>query len=123
MKIHIIGGAGSGKSHISSQLNTEFNIPYLDLDDIFWENDAEQYGIKASKNIRDNELKKFVEQPSWIVEGVYFKWVTPSFELADKIFILDTPLQIQEERIWNRYHKRKSGELPSIKKETIESLN
>lgn len=93
------------------------------MDDIFWENNADQYGIKAPKNIRDNKLIEFVEQPSWIVEGVYFKWVAPSFELADKIFILDTPLEIQEKRIWSRYNKRKSGVIPSTKKETIESLN
>lgn len=57
------------------------------------------------------------------MEGVYFKWVSPSFELADKIFILDTQLQIQEERIWSRYNERKAGVIPSTKKETIESLN
>ncbi|GAB3062759.1 P-loop NTPase family protein [Virgibacillus ainsalahensis] len=94
----------------------------MDLDDIFWEDNADQYGIKAPENVRDNKLRKFVAQPSWIVEGAYFKWVVPSFELADKIFILNTPLQLQEERILSRHNKRKSGILPSTKKETIESI-
>lgn len=63
-----------------------------------------------------------MEQPSWIVEGVYFRWVVPSFKLADKIFVLNTPIQTQEERIWSRYNKRKTGILRSTKKETIETL-
>ncbi|WP_100011547.1 DNA topology modulation protein FlaR [Lentibacillus sediminis] len=122
IRIHIIGGSGSGKTYMASQLSKKFNIPHMDLDDIFWENSTDQYGVKASVSVRDNKLKNFVMQPSWVIEGVYLKWVIPSFELADKIFILKTPIQTQEERIWSRYHKRKMGILPSTKKETIESL-
>jgi adenylate kinase family enzyme len=122
IRIHIIGGAGSGKSYISQKLSNELNIPYYDLDDIFWDNTANQYGKKTLETERDNKLKQIVEQPSWIIEGVYLKWVTPSFSLADKIFVLKTPISIQEKRIWSRYQKRISGIIPNTKKETIESV-
>lgn len=56
------------------------------------------------------------------MEGVYFKWLTPSFKSADKIFVLNTPIEIQEKRIWDRYEKRKAGIIPSNKKETAESI-
>ena len=118
----MFGGSGSGKSHISKQISNKFNIPHFDLDDIFWDNHAIEYGVKTPEMERDNKLKKIVNQPSWIIEGVYFKWVETSFEMADKIFILNTPLSIQEERIWSRYEKRKSGEVSSAKKETLESV-
>ncbi len=92
------------------------------MDDIFWDNQAEEYGIKTPELERDNKLKKLVEQPSWIIEGVYFKWVKPSFKKAEKIFILNIPLSLQEERIWSRYEKRKLGEVTSAKKETLQSV-
>jgi len=91
------------------------------LDDIFWDN-TDEYGIKTPELERDDKLKKLVEQPSWIIEGVYFKWVKPSFKMADKIFILNIPLSLQEERIWSRYEKRKLGEVPLAKKETLQSV-
>lgn len=122
IRIHIIGGAGSGKSYIAQKLSKRLNIPYYDLDDIFWDNTANQYGVKTLETERDNKLEQIVEQPSWIIEGVYFKWLTPSFSLADKIIILNTPISIQEKRIWSRYEKRKLGILPTTKKETIESV-
>ncbi|MBP2076341.1 hypothetical protein [Oceanobacillus polygoni] len=92
------------------------------MDHLFWDNLASDYGIKAEVTKRDNKLKEIVESPSWVIEGVYFKWVAPSFDLADKIFILNTPISIQEERIWNRYEKRKAGILPTTKNETVESI-
>ncbi|WP_268258042.1 P-loop NTPase family protein [Bacillus andreraoultii] len=117
-----MGGSGSGKSYIAKQISNKFNIPHFDLDDIFWDNQAEEYGIKTPELERDNKLKKLVEQPSWIIEGVYFKWVKPSFKKAEKIFILNIPLSLQEERIWSRYEKRKLGEVTSAKKETLQSV-
>ena len=37
MKIHIIGGPGSGKTWLADRLSAEFNVPAFDLDDIFWD--------------------------------------------------------------------------------------
>jgi adenylate kinase family enzyme len=92
------------------------------LDSIFWDNSSDEYGIKAPVTVRDNKLKQFVEQPSWVIEGVYYKWLESSFTVADTIFILNTPFSIQEERIWSRYENRKAGISPSAKKETIKSV-
>ncbi|MCM3672049.1 hypothetical protein M3181_24380 [Mesobacillus maritimus] len=78
--------------------------------------------MKASKLQRGSQLQQIIEQHSWIIEGVYFGWLAPSFSRADKIFILKTPLSIQEDRIWSRYEKRKSGVIQSTKKETLQSV-
>src|SRR5690606_30964028 len=61
-------------------------------------------------------------QDTWIIEGVYISWLEPSFSAADKIFVLVPPLEIQEARIWDRFHKRISGVEPSKKKETYEGI-
>lgn len=118
IRIHILGGAGSGKSYVASQLSSSFHIPHYDLDDIFWENSVSHYGIKAPEIIRDHKLRNMVMEDSWIIEGVYISWLEPSFSAADKIFVLATPVEIQESRIWDRYHKRSIGIEPNKKKET-----
>jgi adenylate kinase family enzyme len=38
MKLHIIGGPGSGKTYISNLISSQTNIKNYDLDDIFWNN-------------------------------------------------------------------------------------
>jgi adenylate kinase family enzyme len=122
IKIHIIGGAGSGKSYISALLSTKFNIPHYDLDDIFWDNEADVYGVKASEEQRDQKLKELVSHDSWIIEGVYRSWIEPSFSTADKIIVLMPPLSVQEARIWKRYEERVSGVVVSKKRETLEGV-
>lgn len=38
MKIHIIGGPGSGKTFLAEKLSKELGISHLDLDDLQWDN-------------------------------------------------------------------------------------
>lgn len=121
MRIHILGGAGSGKSHIALEVSKQFHIPHYDLDDLFWDRTANEYGIKASASERDQALQAIVSQNDWVIEGVYISWVEPSFRLADKIFVLTPPLSIQEERFWQRHEDRMSGKIPS-KKDSYESV-
>ena len=71
-KIHIIGGPGSGKSYIAKIVSEKLAIPHLDLDDIFWDK-SPGYGNKADEETRNAELEHFLAQPTWIVEGVYYK--------------------------------------------------
>ncbi|MFD1134437.1 hypothetical protein [Paenibacillus urinalis] len=123
IRIHIIGGAGSGKSHIANLLQKELNIRHYDLDDIFWDNSSEHYGVKTPEDVRRRKLERVLQFDQWILEGVYIKWVEPSLSTADKIFVLKPSLELQERRIWDRYYKRLAGELPSKKKETKEGIN
>lgn len=122
IKIHIIGGSGSGKSYISALLSEKFNIPHYDLDNIFWDNEADVYGLKASEEQRDQKLREIVSHDSWIIEGVYRSWVEPSLSTADKIIVLMPPLSVQEERIWKRYEERISGTFLNEKRETHEDV-
>lgn len=122
MKIHIIGGSGSGKSYIAELLSQHLHIPHYDLDDIYWDNTADLYGVKASAETRDQKLKEIVSRDCWIVEGVYRTWVEPSFSAADKIIVLTPPLSVQETRIWKRYEERVTGVVVSKKRETLEGV-
>ncbi|NLZ54749.1 MAG: DNA topology modulation protein FlaR, partial [Thermoanaerobacteraceae bacterium] len=84
MKIHIIGGSGSGKTTISQRLADKYNLPLLELDEIYW-NDG-NYNIKRPKYERNRLLNSFLKNDRWIIEGVYYKWLDDSFNDSDYIF-------------------------------------
>lgn len=120
MRLHIIGGGGSGKSYIARQLSARCRIPTLDLDDIYWDRGAVSGTANAAEK-RDAALAEFVQAAHWIVEGMYYRWVGPSFERADLIVVLVPPLWLRQVRIVRRFARRKLGLEPD-KKETIQGL-
>lgn len=121
MKIHIIGGTGSGKTYWGKKLARKNNIPLLDLDSIFCDNSVKGYGAKADKEKRLVDLQKFMQNESYIIEGIYYSWLNDAFEKADKIIILDVNIAIRTYRIIKRFIKRKLG-LEHGKNETFVSL-
>lgn len=121
IKIHIIGGSGTGKTFISKKLENKLKIPHYDLDNIFWDNTSNSYGIKTSAEKRDEKLNKILENDNWIIEGVYYKWLSQSFSKADYIFILKSNSLLYKYRIVMRFLKRKLG-ISEGKNETFKSL-
>jgi len=121
-KIHIVGGAGSGKTYLSEILSSKLNISCYDLDDIFWDNSTDYYNKKADKNVRDKKLKDILQNDSWIIEGVYYRWLSESFEKSDVIIILKTHIFIRDFRIIKRFIKRKLGIVSFKKKDTFKGL-
>ena len=109
MKIHIIGCSGTGKTYLAKKLSNKYNIPHYDLDNIHWDNSSEKYGIKTKVEKRDKLLQNILEKDSWIIEGIYYKWLEQSFKDADIIYILDLPKYIYKFRIIKRFIKRKSS--------------
>jgi adenylate kinase family enzyme len=122
MKIHIIGGSGSGKTYIATRLAARFELPVLDLDTIFWDQKTTTpYSTKATPENRDATLAAVIRQPNWIVEGVYYSWLLSSFQQADHILVLTTPLWLRQIRIVRRFLLRKLKPTPR-NKESLHSL-
>lgn len=121
MKIHIIGCSGSGKTFLATEISKKYNIPHFDLDDIQWDNNAQNYGVKMPVEKRNKLLQQILAKDSWIIEGVYYSWVQQSFEDADKIYVLDMPRYLYISRIVIRSIKRKLG-IQKGKKETLKSV-
>ena len=120
-KLHIIGGPGSGKTYCARQLSKKWDIDHFDLDNIFWDKSVNHYGIKNSKNKREEELKKILKKDKYIIEGVYYSWLKESFKSADLIIILKPSVWLRDYRIIRRFIKRKLGLIKS-KKETLRDL-
>ena len=121
MKIHIIGGPGSGKSFLADNLSKQFDIPHYDLDDLQWDNVANDYGTKRNLQERDALLNQILQKDDWIIEGVYFAWCKQCFDDADKIYLLDVPQYKCRYRIVRRFIRRKLG-IEKGKKESLKSL-
>lgn len=121
MKIHIIGGSGSGKSFLAEELSKEYGIPHYDLDDLQWDQQAAEYGTKRAPQERQRLLEHILKQPDWIVEGVYYAWCQQCFADADRIYLLCVPRYQYRYRIIRRFVRRKLG-IEKGKKETLKSV-
>ena len=121
MKIHIIGGSGTGKSYIADKLSQKYGIPHYDLDDVFWDNTADTYGTKMPVEKRTSKLADILKKDDWVIEGVFYDWLADSFSLADRIVILQIRPLVFNARIIRRFIRRKCG-LEKGKKETLRSL-
>ncbi|MCM1236529.1 MAG: DNA topology modulation protein FlaR, partial [Ruminococcus flavefaciens] len=121
MKIHIIGCSGSGKTYLAKALSKKYNIPHFDLDNIQWDNNAQEYGVKMPPEKRKMLLQEILCNREWIIEGVYYAWVQQSFDEADIIYVLDMPRYLYINRIIIRSVKRKLG-IQKGKKETLKSV-
>jgi adenylate kinase family enzyme len=112
-RIYIIGGPGSGKTYIAAKLAPHFGVPTYDLDDLFWDCAARSYGVRTDPAKRDQQLKKIVAEDGWIIEGVYYQWLAPSFDAADVIIALTPSIWIRHWRVVRRFILGKLGRLPS----------
>lgn len=122
MKIHIIGGPGSGKTFLAEKLSKQLGIPHYDLDDLQWDNASNDYGTKRDPQERAAMLDEIIQKDDWIIEGVYYAWCGKCFEDADKIYLLTVPRRTYRYRIIRRFIRRKLG-VEKGKKETLKSLS
>ena len=120
MKIHIIGGSGSGKSHLAETLSAKYGIPHYDLDQLQWDSSG-AYGQKRAPEERRRLLDEILEKPDWVIEGVYHSWCLRCFEEADMIYLLSVPRYKYRYRILRRFARRKLG-LEKGKKESLRSV-
>lgn len=121
-KIHIIGGPGSGKSYMANLISSQTSIRNYDLDDIFWDNSLNSFGVKSDTKIRDMNLHKILLDDNWVIEGVYYAWLNESFSRSDIVIVLKTNVYIRDLRIIKRFFKRKIGLIPCNKRETFKGL-
>ena len=67
-------------------------------------------------------MNNIIDNDNWIVEGVYYKWLSESFLRADIIYYLDTNVLIRHFRIIKRFIKQRLGIERSIYKQTVIGL-
>ncbi len=101
-RIHIIGGAGSGKTTLAQRLGEWLDAPYYDLDEIGYEG---AFAAKRALGLRLADIQSIIAQPAWITEGGFIWWVDNLLRAADTIVWLDLPWRIRRWRIITRHIK------------------
>ena len=119
-KIHIIGAPGSGKTFSAKKLHVLISLNTYDLDKIFWQQSESSY-VRENEESRTKKLQQVLSKDSWIIEGVYYKWLADSFRDADLIIVLIPSVFIRQWRIFKRFLIRKFM-LGQFRKETFSSF-
>ncbi len=96
LKIHIIGGPGSGKTTLGQEIASKFNIPHYDLDQIGWKN-----GLDHAAYVKD--AFAIAQQPEWVTENIGLIWVDPLLFEANYIVLLEVSWPVAAWRIIRRH--------------------
>ena len=83
-KILIIGGTGMGKSTLADKLGKELNIPVCHIDAIHFK----ENWIEREAKERDEIIRRKINEPKWILDGLYKSTLKESIEKADLVVIL-----------------------------------
>jgi adenylate kinase family enzyme len=97
-RIHIMGGAGSGKTTLCCWLTATLGYPCYELDQIGW-----TAAGKVPLEQRLVAIEQILAQQQWITEGVFLWWTERLLAEADVIVWLDLPFSITGWRIIKRH--------------------
>ncbi|MBQ4831604.1 adenylate kinase [Alteromonas sp. MMG017] len=84
-RINVIGTSGSGKSHFSRRLADKLNIPYIEMDAVFWLPNWEHLGTKEFLF----KLESLMGQETWVLDGNQSKTNELKWQYVDTIVWLD----------------------------------
>lgn len=103
-KIRIIGTSGSGKTTLAVNLSKKLEIPYYDLDNLYW---MKKYTKKTPKKLRKQKADKLANKNKWIIEGIFGSWAINTLKKADLVIWLKTSSIKRVIRILKRNIKNK----------------
>lgn len=102
MRIHIAGGAASGKTTLASRLSAELNLRVLNLDTVGFYPEMPQAELAARRQALLDEARS---PPGSITEGAFVGWAEQFFDLADVIVFLDVTSSTALRRVVYRHFR------------------
>lgn len=99
-RVHVIGGAGSGKTTLARRLAAHLEAPVCDLDQVGYEGGA---GASRPLTARLEDVHRIAAQPAWVTEGAFLWWTDELLAAADLIVWLDLPFRTAAARIVRRH--------------------
>lgn len=104
LKVHIVGGPGSGKSTLGRSLARHLGSCVWDLDDLaLSEGVYADFRPRRALADRVRDLQQVSAGSSWVIEGSFLWWTRLLFERADVIIWLDPPWRVAARRIVVRH--------------------
>lgn len=117
MRINVMGTSGSGKTSVARRIAKKLNIPYVELDELFWkpnwtESTDEEFFPK---------LEEALSVDGWVLDGNYTRTIPIKWKRCQMAVYLDLPFHIVLYRIIKRSLIRgfKNEELWAGNKETV----
>ena len=102
-RVHIIGWAGSGKTHLARRLSHVLNTPNHELDFVAYGPTVRPGDTRRDATERIDLLADIAKKPMWITEGIYLWWIDRVLAEADLVIWLDMPRRIAARRILTRH--------------------
>jgi adenylate kinase family enzyme len=99
-RIHVIGGAGSGKTTLARTLGARLDLPVYHLDEIYLEHGSQ---AESLLDLLFADIRRIAAQSAWITEGIYLWWTDELLRTADAIIWLDIPWRHAAWRLIVRY--------------------
>ncbi len=96
VRIHIMGGGGSGKTTLGQEIAARFQVPLYELDQLGRKN-----GMQHELWLHD--AFSIAKQAGWVTEGVGLIWIDPMLYHADYIVLMEVPWLIAAWRIIRRH--------------------
>lgn len=108
LRIQIVGGSGAGKTTLGRQLAARHGLPFVDLDDLFWEPGWVDVGHAELRR----RLAPQVAGDAWIVAGNYGPTAEPLlWPRLTHLLVLDLPYPLMMRRtVWRTLRRGLTGE-------------
>ncbi len=97
-RVNIVGTSGSGKSVFGEELARQLDLPYFEMDQLFWKTGwAESTDEEFFEKIRN-----VVERESWVLDGNYTRTVPTKWPRAQLVIWLDLSFATTVVRVTRR---------------------
>lgn len=101
-RVHIFGGAGSGKTTLAKRYAKHRRLTHHELDDVYYSNVPNR--VRREPTEREGLLSEIVEADGWVLDGIFWQpWVKPALERADKVIVLAVPESTRHLRVIKRH--------------------
>jgi adenylate kinase family enzyme len=102
-RIHIVGWAGSGKTHLARRLAQLIGAPVHELDLVAYGPTVRPDDGRRNLEERLEMVDAITATPRWVTEGIYLWWIDDLLEKADLVVWLDLPRRTASRRILTRH--------------------
>jgi adenylate kinase family enzyme len=113
VKVHVVGGPGSGKTTLARKVAARLRVNPVDLDRIAFDRSEQPFallgavvgGQRTTQARRALAVETILQAPAWLTEGIYVGWTASLMAEADIVVWLDPPTRVALWRIVTRHAK------------------